>query len=94
MIPVQQQLLEDNSPQEEETPVVRIALYPLQAKAFTKLLSDARDRTGIAGILCTVNQALDLNDGRLLLELQAARLGSAVTRRIQQLIAESRKEPK
>jgi hypothetical protein len=91
---IQQQLLEESSSQEEEeSTVVKIVLYPSQTRAFSRLLSDARDRTGIAGILCTVNQALDLNDGRLLLELQAARLDGSSTRKIQQLISD-RQEPK
>ena len=85
--------IKENSSSQEESTVVKLVLYPSQARPFSRLLTDARDRTGIAGILCTVNQALDLNDGRLLLELQAARLDGSSTRKIQQLISD-RQEPK
>jgi hypothetical protein len=79
---VQPELLEESPPQEEqEESIAKIALYPSQVRPFSRLLSDARDRTGVAGILCTVNQTLDLNDGRLLVELQAARLDGATTRK-------------
>ena len=66
--------------------LVKLVLYPSQARPFSKLLENARDNTGVSGILCTVNQALDLNDGRLLLELQAARLDRKATLKIQELI--------
>jgi hypothetical protein len=93
MIAVQQQPLEDNSPQEEESRIVRLTLYPSQAKQFQPLLADAFNSTGgIHGVLCTINRCQDLNAGHLFLELQAARLNGAATRKIQQLIAESRKE--
>jgi hypothetical protein len=70
------------SPLEEESGVIKIALYPSQARPFETLLPDARNRTGITGVLCTVNKVLDLNDGRLLLELQAARLDRQTTLKV------------
>jgi hypothetical protein len=63
--------------------LVKLVLYPGQARPFSRLLEDLG---GISGILCTDNQALDLNDGRLLLELQAARLDRKATLKIQELI--------
>jgi hypothetical protein len=66
--------------------LVKLVLYPSQARAFSRLLEDARDNTGVSSILCTVNQALDLHDGRLLLELQAACLDRKATLKIQELI--------
>jgi hypothetical protein len=95
MHPVQQQPLEENSPQEKEARIVRLTLYPSQAKQFQPLLEDALRRTGgIHGVLCTINQCQDLNAGHVFLELQAARLDGAATRKIQQLILESRQKPK
>jgi hypothetical protein len=87
----QQRSLEESSPQEEST-IVKIVLYPSQARPFSRLLPDARDRTGISGILCSLNQALDLNDGRLFLELQAARLDRRATLKIQELLRNAQEE--
>jgi hypothetical protein len=42
----------------------------------------------------TINRYLDLTNGGLMLELQAARLDGATTRKIHELISDSRKEPK
>jgi hypothetical protein len=90
---VQQQALEENSPQ--EATIVRLTLYPSQAKQFRPLLEEALKRTGgIHGVLCTINQCQDLNAGHLFLELKAAHLNGATTRKIQQLISASRREPK
>jgi hypothetical protein len=75
-----------NETPEEPPSVVKLVLYPSQARPFARLLEDTKDKTGISGILCTVNQTLDLNDGRLLLELQAARLDRKATLKIQELI--------
>jgi hypothetical protein len=95
MQPDLQQPLEDNSPQEEESRLVRLTLYPSQAEQFQPLLADAFNSTGgIHGVLCTINRCQDLNAGHLFLELQAAQLDGATTRKIQQLILDSRKEPK
>jgi hypothetical protein len=44
MIRVQKQPLEENSPQ--EVTIVRLTLYPSQAKQFWPLLADALKRTG------------------------------------------------
>ena len=77
---------------EEKESIVRLTLYPSQAKQFWPLLEDGLNRTGISGILCTINRSQDLNDGHLFLELQAAVLDGPATCKIQQLIAESRKE--
>jgi hypothetical protein len=44
---------------------VKIMLYPSQAKQFWPLLVDGLNRTGISGILCTINRSQDLNDGHL-----------------------------
>jgi hypothetical protein len=86
------QSVEESSIQEKST-IVRLTLYPSQAEQFKPLLADAFNSTGgIHGVLCTVNRCQDLNAGHLFLELQAARLDGATTRKIQQLIAESRKE--
>ena len=85
---VQQQALEENSPQ--EATIVRLTLYPSQAKQFRPLLADALNRTGIHGVLCTVNKSQDLNAGHLFLELQVGRLDGATTRKIQQLISEKK----
>ena len=88
MHPVQQQLLEESSPREESSPVVRLTLYPSQAKRFLPLLEDARDRAGgINGLLLTINRSQDLHEGHMFLELQAACLDPVATRKIQQLIA-------
>jgi hypothetical protein len=92
MQPVQQQPLEENSPQ--EATIVRLTLHRSQAKQFWSLLEEALNRTGIHGVLCTVNRFQDLNAGHLFLELQAGRLDGATTRKIQQLILESRNKPK
>jgi hypothetical protein len=93
MHPVQQQPPEEDSPQEKEARIVRLTLYPSQAKQFSPLLADAFERTGgIHGALFTCNRCQDLSEGHLLLELQAAVLDGTRTRRIQQLILESRQE--
>jgi hypothetical protein len=94
MIAVQQESVKESSPLKEESRIVRLTLYPSQAKQFHPLLEDALNRTGIHGVLCTINRSRDLNGGHLLLELQAARLDPLATRKIQQLISESRQEPK
>ena len=89
---VQSQSVEQNSCSEEEPEIVRLTLYPSQAKQFRPLLEAARNRAGgINGVLCTINQCQDLNAGHLFLELQAARLNKEATRKIQQLIAAGRK---
>ena len=90
----QQQLLEESPPQEKDPRVVRLTLYPSQAKQFQPLLEDAFNRTGIHGIVCTVNRTQDLSEGHAFLELQAAVLDGATTRKIQQLISDSRQESK
>ena len=90
----QQQLLEESPPQEKDPRVVRLTLYPSQAKQFQPLLEDAFNRTGIHGVLCTVNRTQDLSERHLFLELQAARLDGAATRKIQQLISDNLREPK
>ena len=64
----------EQEPIERKESIVRLTLYPSQAKQFQPLLEDAFDRTGIHGILCTVNRIQDLSEGHLFLELQAARL--------------------
>jgi hypothetical protein len=69
-----------------------VTLYPSQAKQFEPLLEDAFNRTGIHGVLCTINRTQDLSEGHIFLEMQAARLNASATRRVQQIIAESRKE--
>jgi hypothetical protein len=69
-------------------------LAPHQAEQFWSVLHEARDKTAISGILYTINRCLDLTNGGLILELQAARLDGATTRKIQELISDSRKEPK
>jgi hypothetical protein len=85
--PVQQRPIEENASQEEKPAIVKIALYPSQTRGFWELLENARDETGISGIFCTVNKCLDLHDGgRLLLELQAARLDRRTTLKIQELL--------
>jgi hypothetical protein len=94
MIAVQPQSIDQNSPSEEGPTVVRLTLYPSPAKQFQPLLEDAFNRTGIHGVLCTINKSQDLNAGHLFLELQAGRLDGATTRKIQQLISDSRKEQK
>jgi hypothetical protein len=94
MIPVQQQFVDRNSPSEEEQTIVRLTLYPSQTRQFRRLLDGAFNRTGIHGVLLTIDQTQDLNAGHLFLELQAARLDGATTRKIQQLISASRKELK
>jgi hypothetical protein len=91
--PVQQHPIKENAPQEEKSATVKIALYPSQTRGFWELLENARDETGISGILCTVNKCLDLHDGgRLLLELQAARLDRRTTLKIQELLRISQEE--
>ena len=92
MIAVQQQPIEENLSQ--EATIVRVTLYPSQAKQFRPLLAEALNRTGVHGVLCTVNRFQDLNAGHVFLELQAAQLDGATTRKIQQLISGSRKELK
>jgi hypothetical protein len=94
MIAVEQQSVDQNAPSKEDPTIVRLTLYPSQTKQFQSLLEDALNRTGIHGVLCTVNRTQDLNDGHLFLELQAARLDGAATRKIQQLISNSLREPK
>ena len=81
--------------QEQEEPIiVPIAPDPSQSERFRPLLEDALNRTGVHGMLCAINQCQDLKNGDLFLELQAGRLNAVATRKIQQLIADSRKEPK
>jgi hypothetical protein len=91
---VQQESVDQNSFSEKDPTIVRLTLYPSQAKQLQPLLEDAFNRTGIHGVLCTVNRTQDLDEGHLFLELQAARLDGAATRKIQQLISESLREPK
>jgi hypothetical protein len=75
-----------------EPSIFQLMLVPHQAEHFWPLLNAAKDRTGISGIVCTVNRCLDLANGSLVLELQAACLDPVATRKEQQIIAESRKE--
>jgi hypothetical protein len=66
----------------------------LPGETVPALLEDALNRTGVHGVLLTVSKSQDLNAGHLFLELQAGRLDGATTRRIQELILQSRKKPK
>src|SRR5262245_22337468 len=87
-----EQRAEETSPPQEEPIIVPVMLYPSPAERFRPLLADALNRTGVHGVLATINRSRDLRDGHLFLELQIGRLDGATTRKIQQLIAESRKE--
>jgi hypothetical protein len=69
--------------------VVKILLYPSQTRGILALIGAARDETSIRGLLCTLNQILDLHDGRLLMELQVARLDRKTTLKIQELIRDA-----
>jgi hypothetical protein len=90
MITVEEQPVEKSSPREAST-IVRLTLYPSQAKQFWPLLEDARNRTEIQGVLLTVNRFQDLKEGHLFLELQAARLDRRATLKIQELLRGAQK---
>lgn len=88
---IMQPSVEESSSLQEDPTIVRLTLYPSQAEQFQPLLADAFHSTGgIHGVLCTINRCQDLNAGHLFLELQAARLDGSTTRKIQQLILDSR----
>jgi hypothetical protein len=65
-----------------EPSIFQPVLAPHQAEQFWPLLNAAKDRTGISGIVCTANRCLDLTNGSLVLELQAACLGPVANRKI------------
>lgn len=74
---------------EQDPSIFQLTLTPTQAQQFGPLLDEAKDKTGVSGVLCTINRWLDLTDGGLVLVLQAARLDRATTRKIQELIRAS-----
>jgi hypothetical protein len=93
MQPDLQQLLEESPSSQEQPTVVRLTLYPSQGKRFLQLLEHSQVRAGgIQGLLATINRSQDLSEGHVGLQLQIAQLDAVATRKIQQIIRESRKE--
>jgi hypothetical protein len=68
--------------------VFRIILSELQGNQFKEMLNRSRAKTGTEGILCTVARCYDSASGGSIVELQAARLSRAATKKIQQIIAD------
>jgi hypothetical protein len=87
--------LKTDQADEQKEGIVRLTLYPSQAKRFLPLLEDTLTRTGgIQGLLCTINKSQDLSEGHLFVELLVARLNGTMARKVQQVILGNRKEHK
>lgn len=69
--------------------VFRVYLSELQAGQFRQALAGAKELTEVSGIFCTLRNTLDLENGRLALELQVARLDRCATRKIQAILAKT-----
>jgi hypothetical protein len=69
--------------------VFRIFLSDLQSAQFQQALDEAKELTGVCGIFCTVSRRFNLENGRLGLELQVAKLDPASTRKIQAILTKA-----